>query len=269
MPCLGVIGNISIDTTRYPDGRRHVLIGGAALYVASAAARAGATTRPISVAGSDLASLHAHAWPATLDLSGVAMLPGPSCRFDITYGSDGQVIAMTAEYGAATTLTAHALTLLARSGFDHWHVCCRRPLDVGQVLDRLMMTGQRFSLDFHLASAAEQITAAKAALPHAEAVFVNAAEYQLLDELVAVNDLPAVVVSDGPGAVILLRHGQPVGVELPERHPVVEVTGAGDTLAGTFLAEFLHGIPGRDALAAAVTAASRHTGTPGVPYNPP
>lgn len=268
MPCLGVIGNISIDTTRYPDGRVYILIGGAALYVAAAAARAGATACPVSVVGDDLTRLHERRWPKGLDLSRVAVAGGRSCRFDITYGSGGQVIDLTAGYGTATALTGHALTLLACTVCDHWHVCCRRPLDAAPVLQRLVMAGQRFSLDFHLVSAAEQITAAASALPHAEAVFVNAAEFQFLAELVAVEELPAVVVSDGPDAVILLRHGRKVAAALPERQPTVEVTGAGDTLTGTFLAAILQGASRRDALAVAVTAASRQTASLGVLYNP-
>lgn len=269
MPCLGVIGNISIDTTRYPDGRTHVLIGGAALYVALAAARAGTTARPVAVIGADLARLHASPWPEKLDLSHVANVSGASCRFDIAYGAEGQVIGLTAAYGTAAALTAHALAVLDRSDCDRWHVCCRRPLDVGEVLERLVMAGHPFSLDFHVASATEQITAAKAGLPHAEVVFVNAAEYRLLDDLVAVNELATVIVSDGPGAVILLRHGRAISAELPLDGPVAEVTGAGDTLAGTFLAKVLQGAAEQEALASAVTAATHQARDPGLPYEPP
>ncbi|MFI6741769.1 PfkB family carbohydrate kinase [Nonomuraea sp. NPDC050451] len=264
-----MIGNISIDTTRYPNGRTHVLIGGAALHVALATAHAETTAHPIAVIGADLARLHARPWPEKLDLSHVASIAGASCRFDITYGADGQVMGLTAAYGSAAALTAHALAVLDRSDCDHWHVCCRRPLDVGQVLERLVMAGHPFSLDFHLASAAEQIHAAKSALPHAGAVFVNAAEYQLLDDLVAVNQLATVIVSDGPRAVTLLRHGRAINTELPRSGPVTEVTGAGDTLAGTFLAKVLQGVAEQEALASAVTAATHQARDPGLSYEPP
>ncbi|MEW1844113.1 carbohydrate kinase family protein [Nonomuraea angiospora] len=264
-----MIGNISIDTTRYPDGRTNMLIGGAALHVALAAARAGTTARPIAVIGGDLARLHARPWPEKLDLSHVSAVAGASCRFDITYGTDAQVIGLTAAYGSAAALTTHALDALDQSDDDHWHVCCRRPLDVGNILERLVMAGHPFSLDFHLASAAEQIHAAKNALPHAGAVFVNAAEYRLLDDLVAVNELATVVISDGPRAVTLLRHGSAINTELPRRSPVTEVTGAGDTLTGTFLARVLQGAAEQEALASAVTAATHQARDPGLPYESP
>ncbi|WP_084965362.1 carbohydrate kinase family protein [Thermoactinospora rubra] len=265
MTVLGVIGNISIDTTRYPDGRTYTLVGGAALHVALAAAAAGVTARPVAVIGDDLASLRATPRPEGFDLSHVARVAGPSCRFDITYDADGQVSGLTAAYGVATALTSHALAVLSQSECDHWHVCCRRPLAVGQVLDRLVAMRRRFSLDFHLASATEQIKAAASALPYAEVVFVNAAEYRLLNGL----ELTHVVVSDGPRKVTLLRRGQVVGSETPAGGPVVEVTGAGDTLAGTFLAEILQGTSEPDALAAAVAAATRQTRCPGLLYEPP
>ncbi|SDH97739.1 Sugar or nucleoside kinase, ribokinase family [Sinosporangium album] len=269
MTGLGVIGNISIDTAHYPDGRSHVLLGGAALYVSLAAAQAGALVRPVAAVGDELAHLPAASWPETLDLTHVARVAGPSCRFEITYGADGQVVGITTAYGVAAGVTAHALAALGQSDCDRWHVCCRRPLDVGQVLGRLMSEGRPFSLDFHLASASEQISAAKAALPYAEVVFVNAAEYRLLSELVAVSELATVVVSDGPRKVALLRHGRCTSTHMPSPGPVVEVTGAGDTLAGTFLAETLHGASESNALAAAVTAATQQARHPALPYDPP
>jgi sugar/nucleoside kinase (ribokinase family) len=266
---LGVIGNISIDTTHYPDGRTHVLLGGAALYVSLAAAQAGAPARPVAVIGDDLTHLPAAPWPKTLDLTHVARVAGPSCRFEITYGADGQVVGLTSAYGVAEGVTAHALAALDQSDCDRWHVCCRRPLDVGQVLERLMKQGRPFSLDFHLASASEQIRASKTALPYAEVVFVNAAEYRLMSQLVAVAELATVVVSDGPREVTLLHHGRSISTQMPNPDPVVEVTGAGDTLAGTFLAETLHGASESNALAAAVTAATQQARHPALPYEPP
>ncbi|MEV4390545.1 carbohydrate kinase family protein [Nonomuraea sp. NPDC049607] len=264
-----MIGNISIDTTRYPDGRTYVLIGGAALHVALGAARAGTTARPAAVIGADLTRLHALPWPEELGLSHVATVAGASCRFDITYGTDGQVIGLIAAFGCAAALTTHALDVLNGSDCDHWHVCCRRPLDIGPILERLVTAGHSFSLDFHLTSAAEQIHAAKNALPHARTVFVNAAEYRLLDDFIAVNELATVVVSNGPGAVILLRYGHAITTESPQSGPVTEVTGAGDTLAGAFLAGILQGSTEREALASAVTAATHQARDAGLPYESP
>lgn len=76
--------------------------------------------------------------------------------------------------------------------------------------------------------------------------------------------LPAIVVSDGPRPVTLLRHGQVVTAVHPPRATVAEVTGAGDTLAGTFLAATERGLGDTDALQAAVRAATMAIRNPGI-----
>jgi sugar/nucleoside kinase (ribokinase family) len=255
---LGVIGNVSLDTTRYPDGRCHEQLGGAALYVALAAARAGLAAAPISVVGDDLAHLHADPRLAVLDLTRVLVVRGPSCRFELSYDSSTRLTGLTCSYGVADSLTGHATEVLVAGGeFDRWHVCCRRPLDTVRVLTRLIATDQEFSLDFHIGSAREQMIAAASALPRATTVFVNADEYELLADLIGAKTLPAVVITDGPRKVTLLRHGQITASAIPEATATVEVTGAGDTLTGAFLAEISRTANDHLALQWAVTAASQ------------
>lgn len=268
MTTLGVIGNISVDTARSPDGRSRTLLGGAALYVALAASKAGLTAGPVSVVGGDLADLRTDPRLAGLDLRRVMTVPGRGCRFGLTYDRDGQVTAVDADYGVADALTAHAVTVVADRRYDRWHVACRRPLDTARVLPRIAAAERPFSLDFHLASAAEQIGAASALLPQADVVFVNAAEHRVLARHVDLGTLPAVVVSDGPRDAALLRYGRPVATAVPPVITAREITGAGDTLAGTFLALTSHGASDRDALTGAVAAASRRAASPGLRLHP-
>ncbi|MFF5475539.1 PfkB family carbohydrate kinase [Streptomyces achromogenes] len=51
----------------------------------------------------------------------------------------------------------------------------------------------------------------------------------------------------------------------PPAATATEVTGAGDTFAGTFLAHWLDGLPSRQVLTSAVHAATEHLGAPPVP----
>jgi sugar/nucleoside kinase (ribokinase family) len=132
------------------------------------------------------------------------------------------------------------------------------------VLGRLAGTGIPFSLDFHLASAAVTIPAADAAISHASVVFVNAAEFATLARVTDPGRLKAVVISDGPRPVTMLRSGRVVASVLPPDASAVEVTGAGDTLAGTFLAAYARGIGDRAALATAVSAATEAVSGPGL-----
>ncbi|TDC91966.1 carbohydrate kinase family protein [Actinomadura sp. 7K507] len=266
MTVLGVIGNISIDTARYPGRRTHRLLGGAALYVALAAARADLLARPVAIVGDGLARLRSDPRLDGLDLRHVSTVRGLDCRFDLTYDRDGRVVSVHSDYGVAADLTSHALTALEDAEVDQWHVACRRPLDTIQILRRLLELARQFSVDFHLASADEQIAAAQAVIPFARMVFVNTAEQQFLARHIDLATLPAVVVSDGPHEAVLRRHGTQTATAVPPTISTREVTGAGDTLTGTFLALTASGASDHDALTGAVTAASHRAASPGLRY---
>lgn len=261
MELLGVIGNISRDLASYLDTRVEML-GGAALHVALAAARAGLPAAPVSVTGTDLGWITGDPRLAGLDLHYVKVTPGESCAFRLTYDATGRLTGTDASFGVAAVLTAHALSVLG--SLPACHVCCRRPLDVPAVLGRLAELGIPFSVDFHLASASVLMPAASPALPHARAVFVNAAEFAILAQVTNPGRLQAVVISDGPAPAIVLRHGRQVASATPPPTTVTEVTGAGDSLTGTFLAASARGLDCQAALAEAVTAASRAASEPGL-----
>jgi sugar/nucleoside kinase (ribokinase family) len=200
-----------------------------------------------------------------VDLSCVKVVPGESCAFRLAYDDDGCLISTEASFGVSAALTSHALGVLAEpTSRQAWHVCCRRPLAVPSVLARLAGTGMPFSADFHLASAGTVMPAARMLLPRASAVFVNAAEFAILCQVVDPVELPLVVVSDACRPATVLRYGQIAASVAPPPVTVAEVTGAGDTLAGTFLAAAARGLGDGDALQAAVTAASAAVSGPGL-----
>ena len=262
---LGVIGNISRDLAVYPGGRTTGLLGGAALHVSLAAARAGLPAAPATVIGTDLAWIISDPRLAGLDLTAVTILPGTSPAFRLVYDDDGCVAGTGTSFGVAeTTLTGHALSLLSSHGSWRWHVCCRRPLDAPSILSCLAAAGTPFSVDFHLASAAAIMPPTAAILGHAAAIFVNAAEFAILSRSADPGSLPLVVVSDGPRAASVLRHGKISVRAVPPPVTAAEVTGAGDVLAGTFLAEAARGASDEDALRAAVSAASEAVAGPGL-----
>ena len=262
METLGVIGNISRDRVIYP-GRRHVeLLGGAALHVALAATRAGLRSAPVAVIGSDLGWIRDDVRLTDMDLSCVEVICGRSCSFRLAYDDSGHLTGTSSSFGVAAQLTRHALDVLGRH--PSYHVCCRRPLDVPAVLGRLVGAGIPFSVDFHLASAAVTMPAADAAIAHASVVFVNATEFATLGQVTDPGRLKAVVISDGPRRVIMLRSGRVVASVLPPDASAIEVTGAGDTLAGTFLAACARGLGDQAALAAAVSAATEAVSDPGL-----
>jgi sugar/nucleoside kinase (ribokinase family) len=257
---LGVIGNISRDVAIYPGGGRVRMLGGAALHIALAAARAGLPTAPVSVIGTDLGWILGDSRLAELDLSQVKVAPGQSCAFRLVYDESGRLTDTEASFGVSARLTSHALSVIGAHGVCH--VCCRRPLDALAVLRRLAVAGIPFSVDFHLASASAIMPAAHAALRYARAVFVNAAEFAMLARVTDPATLNTVVISDGPRLATVLARGQQVAAAAPPVTTVAEVTGAGDTLTGTFLAASARGLKCDAALNEAVTAASEAVSSP-------
>jgi sugar/nucleoside kinase (ribokinase family) len=263
MAPLAVIGNISIDRRIYVGVTRGAALGGAALHITLAATRAGLAARPVSIVGTDLAVLCARPPLAGPDLTGVATMAGASAAFTLAYDSGGNLSGMDADYGVAINLTSHALRHIADQDNGAYHVCCRYPLDTARVLHTLK--SRPFSLDFTLPSAPVHVAAAAPYLPHATAVFVNAAEYDVLAGLVPVASLAMLLVSDGARPACLFRHGRLVATATPPTAAPVELTGAGDTLTGTFLAGRAAGLDEASALLAAVTAASSYVGSPPLP----
>ncbi|NJP43138.1 PfkB family carbohydrate kinase [Actinacidiphila epipremni] len=269
MTALAVIGNVSRDTTRYPDGRGGVSLGGAALLTSLAATRAGLRAGPICVLGDDLAHLPEAADFAALDWSAASRLVGPSPSFGLTYDGAGELLAISTDYGVAEGLTDHVLAHLARSAGGTYHVCCRRPLGVRTVLAELARRRADFSLDFYLPSAAPLIREALPWLAEASTVFVNAAEYQALRGLVDVSHLQEVVITDGPRTARVLESGRAVAEARPPTRAARDVTGAGDTLAGTYRAQRDQGATAQQALARAVFAAAEHVIAPPLPIPAP
>ncbi|MEU3183035.1 carbohydrate kinase family protein [Streptomyces sp. NPDC006923] len=256
---LSVIGNISRDHTCYPDGRGSERFGGAAFHVAVAAARAGARATPVSVIGDDLRDdVPAVLRASQVDLTALLAKPGRSTSFAMEYDLEDRLVGVTAAYGVAEQLTAHALARVARHPHDWYHVCCRHPLDAAPVLQALSACGSSFSVDFIVSSIEHTLARTAHLLPHADIVFTNADEYRVLARQVDISSLRTVIVSNGPQAVHLLEQGRDVLTVMPPTAAPEEVTGAGDTLAGTFLAHRIAGHDDRTALRAAVAAASAH-----------
>ncbi|WP_333738797.1 carbohydrate kinase family protein [Streptomyces sp. IBSBF 2806] len=255
-----VIGNISLDNIHRPGHLPVYQLGGAALHLAVAAARAGLPVAPASVVGDDLASLPDDPRLPALDWTLLHPAPEPSPAFIIRYDDAGTVTAVDTAYGAAGHLTAHALQVIDRHPEVAFHISCRHPLDVPAVLAALTERGCSFSLDFHLPSAPQLIPAAAPWLQHAATIFVNAEEHALLTHHAGPRPCPETVVTDGPRPARVVLPGSAQRLITPPTVPTVrQITGAGDTLAGTYLAHRARHLPPAAALDRAVQAASQHT----------
>ncbi|MFI5743884.1 PfkB family carbohydrate kinase [Streptomyces anulatus] len=269
MERLDVIGNVSLDLTRYPDDRGGSRIGGAALFVSVAATRAGRRAAPVCVLGNDLAHLPKVPGIDVLDWSARLQADGPSTTFDLEYDPQGELVGVGTDYGVAEILTEHALAHVDAHPRATFHVCCRRPLEVPAVLGRLAEFAADFSVDFFLPSAEAMIRAAAPWLPKTTTVFLNTAEYRLLEQVIDCGTLPEVVVTDGPQVAVVRSFGRQIASAVPPPQLPYEISGAGDTLAGTFLAHRSRGATAAQALVEATAAASRYVAASSLPIPAP
>jgi sugar/nucleoside kinase (ribokinase family) len=137
------------------------------------------------------------------------------------------------------------------------------------VLDRLVQRAAVFSVDFFLPSAEAMIRASVPWLTRAATVFVNAAEYRVLESVINTDALAEVVVTDGPRPAVVRHFGRQTAAVAPSARTPSEVSGAGDTVAGTFLAHRSQGATPPRALAEAVEAAARNVEAPSPPIPAP
>ena len=104
----------------------------------------------------------------------------------------------------------------------------------------------------------------RAMMRHADIAFMNRTEGEILHDLI--GEIPIVVLKrDAEGAELLERGARQAFVAAPSVS-VVDVTGAGDVVAGTFLASLVTGKGAQEALSAAVHAASQSITKEGIEH---
>lgn len=251
---LGVVGNISIDTSSPPEKPVYRMVGGAALYVAAAAVQTGVAASPISVIGEDLRWIVNHPQFSSLDWTFTDVQSGKSCAFGLRYNELGALENLEADYGVSRLLTDHALRKVQQ--FSNVHICCRAPLDAATLLAGIPST-TAFTIDFFVSSAEFMIKASLPYLPRAALIFLNRFEFEILRSSCDLIALPPIVVTNGPDPVEVIVEGSPVMSVTPPPVKAEEVTGAGDTLCGTTLGRLLQGSAMEHALREGVNAASR------------
>lgn len=252
---IEVVGNVAMVDADYPSGHHYRFAGGAGLHFAQAASQAGATVILTSVLGRDMHWVLPRLRGYGILTDRVLLAEGISASFSLHYGENGAVSGIESRHGSAEQLTEHAL---AQTTLGHRHVCCRTPLDARRVLAATSPDAS-FSLDFFVSSASVQLAEAAPYLTRASVMFVNASELLQLQEVAALVDLQCLVATAGEGECRVYRHGIATATATPPAVQPVDVTGAGDTLAGTFLALILQGLSDIDALRVAVQAATAST----------
>jgi sugar/nucleoside kinase (ribokinase family) len=233
-----VIGNVSKDQVLYDGGERATFWGGSGLNIAVSASRLGMNPILVSVVGEDALELLSQV-KDRIDVSSVKVVEGETCRFDIRYSADGTLKRIDSKFNAAGCLNDYLQGLHLAPG--HYHVSCRRPLRPGGLLSRIAGGGYPFSLDFILSSVSEQLADAKEWIADAEHIFMNSQEFEILESSYDLEDFETIIVTSGSQPVRAIRFGEVVLRQVCVRKDFLDVTGAGDTFIGAFLASQLKG----------------------------
>lgn len=238
---LVVIGTTALVKVAVGDSEWIVMGGGG--YNVAVAARRTSEVALVTVVGDDVAQGCSEAFRRVTVPSYLRVASGPTCRFVLRYSRDFETPPeIDCEYGVGVELTEHALT------YDYsdvaLHVSCRHPLNTAAVLAAAITDRPgRLTIDFIGSSLRHHLSAALPYLAHVDAVFVNEREYAVAEPMLGECKFTGltVVTNGAHGARVL--HGADV-VCLAPAMPVcrvVEPSGAGDALAGGFIATLARG----------------------------
>jgi sugar/nucleoside kinase (ribokinase family) len=249
---LVVIGHVGLATDQTPSGVQETIGGSGYAVAAAAAALLEGQVGLVAQAGTDieLATLQAKG----MNLDGLAVLPGASPRFQIQQFHDG-TRSFESQLGVAAT---PRLDLFPESYLraDHVHLGTAPPLQQLAWLRFLRDSGSaaRISVDMFEHFVATEPSASRQACDLADLLFMNETEYQGLYGADTYPKSP-VVLKHGAAGAEFVRDGMEQWAHAVQVHEVDPI-GAGEVLAGVFLALQARGLSEEYALHYAVSAAT-------------
>jgi len=244
-----VIGTASLDVLHLVDGQTAHAPGGAGLYTALAAHKAGASAGLFAPKPNPLPEL-LQPTAACLQWIGPAILPDALPRLEIKHHGDGKATLLNTSWGAELQLTPQIVPdIVIKSGIIHIAALSTalRQLDFLAELDqrRSTVSGRRslISMGTYARLVYGDTERVRRLFELADLFFMNENEanglFGKVDKATTRPEALLFVTLDAEGALVV--EGQQV-THVPG-HPVTEVdpTGAGDTFCGATLAGLARG----------------------------
>ncbi|MQA02840.1 MAG: hypothetical protein GEV07_09010 [Streptosporangiales bacterium] len=267
-----VVGDASLDTTvlvdQVPAPDEKVLahrlvegVGGVAANSAIAAAVAGAPVRLETALGQDTAAAECL---RGLRAAGVDVRAehdsDRTARALILLDGHGEKRLVLAP-GSQFYPSVQRCGTLRLDGVGWMHTAAYDAVAARRLVDRCRQAAIPWSVDLEPATLGNGLAVLADVLRGAAVVFCNTRAAALLGQDAAEQLTAAgaqhLVMTAGPAGATLVTAGTSIRVEPPATAvDVVDTTGAGDCLAGSYVARTLHGDAAPDALAYAVAAAS-------------
>lgn len=231
-------------------------LGGKGANQSVAAARAGAQVLHIGAVGSDGDWMRCALVDHGVDVSGVAVVPGPSGHAIVMVDSAGEN-AILIHPGANRALAAeHVTRALGGAGSGDWLMIQNETNCQVEAAKLARSQGAQVAYS----AAPFNADAVRAMLPFTDLLLMNEGEAEMLRHAMGgppeALGLRRVIVTKGARGAVLLERGQgPVPVSAPQV-AACDTTGAGDTLAGYVVAGLVAGLDTVTALHRASAAAA-------------
>ncbi len=251
---LLVVGQLSLDDLRSECGEVRDQPGGAALYVAMAAALQGCEVRLAAAAGKDYPDLASLARPKSLRLCEVRIKGDRSTRVRLSRRS-GRMVEWSVDYGLGYIWPEE---LGDESRPSHVHLCAMPALLTHAWKAWASSSALPFSLSLAFGLGQEerldQLSRSEALrlVSGAEFVFCNTREAEALtgtsglpklaERLVEMGVSQAIVTNGAQSCRYASRAGRGFACPVRSGTRVIDTTGAGDSLAGTVLGAMLSGL---------------------------
>lgn len=237
---LAVIGNISIDTINYHDQRKVSFWGGAGLNIAIAVKKAKASVALISLVGEKSELIIEYINQLGINDLVLKDLSKKNCEFEIFYDDTDKLNKITYEFGVMNSINTY-LEYFDYSSYDFYHVCCKNPLKSVFCIEKIIKSRKKFSLGFIKSSILKQISEIGENIYFADFIFINNEELDILKEYCDLRKINLLIVTNGSNPVRVFKNGflQNEYICKPKKN-VIDVTGAGDTIIGSFLGQYFN-----------------------------
>ena len=243
---LVVAGKLAIDELSFEGTPHTPVLGGSAAHVAIAAATLGSKVAIVSAIGNDFPPKFLQMLESKdVDLSGVRKKPGRSSHFWADFTQNGKMNSYQLHFGVGNQLSFRSFSERIKKA-QAVHLGILPPHLQRALIKRVHGKNKLLSMTtiFHQAKTLRNEIMPQ--LPFLNILFLNSAEAMFLTQLddprQAIAHLgelvPIVVVTQGSDGC-LVNHKGKVQHVASYHSKVVDVTGAGDSFAGAFLASYL------------------------------
>ncbi|MDI9644993.1 MAG: carbohydrate kinase family protein [Candidatus Verstraetearchaeota archaeon] len=243
---LVFVGHTSVDRVRNPNGER-IQPGGAALYAAYGAKTLCRDVCLVTAVGSDYSF-----WDALSEFPAefIVRRKGGSTRFDISYDADWNAHYHSSETGPASAITTRALMKAIRKDTGFVHVAPMNPPKVERMVSALRESGLDVRISVNSCINYMDSTTNRKAILRAASMsdifILNERELhaltgkEVVSEAIKSISAKTLVLTLGEIGTMIRSEGTrdliPALAAITKR--AVDVTGAGDTWSGSFLAAF-------------------------------